>query len=582
MIRKLCYILDKRQKISFILLCVIIMGSSFTELLGVALITPIVTVITDATIITTDKKYIIFSNIFDVHTQRDFVLALISVVIFVYFIKNIYIVLQNYVQYRYVYNNQRKISTRLMEHYIRKDYLYHCATNVAEIQRNITTDVRAVFDSLLNIFYVLNESLVCIMLIIYLLTQDWVSTILMALILSGFLFIFGYLFRKYAVRLGQKTRVVEAEQQKWILQAFAGIKAIKVTENEKYFTDNYKKAAIKSSELARKKAFITMIPKPVMEVVCVDGLLLIIGLRIYNGNDLKTFIPVLSSFAVAAFRMLPSFNRISQYYGTVMYGKASVDSVFNDIVEYRNDISQNFLFTQENQNDDLDLSSGIQLENISFAYPNNDPVFENINMKIPYKKSVALIGSSGAGKSTLADVILGILPPTNGKIMLGNKNALDNLYFWHKKIGYIPQTIYLMDDSIKRNIAFGESDNDINIEKLWKVIKDAQLYDFITSLQDGIETIVGDQGVRLSGGQRQRIGIARALYSEPEFLVLDEATSALDNETESSVMETIDGLQGHQTMLVIAHRLSTISNCDLIYEVCNKNIILRNHNEIFQ
>ena len=579
MVKKLYYILDRKQKINFIILGIIIILGSFTELGGVALIAPLVTLITNEDVIHTDSNYKMIGEILGLNDVKQYVIVFLIGIILIYIFKNLYLLLQNYVQYRYIYNNQRKITTKLMVFYMQKDYLYHVDTNVADISRNIISDVNSMFDALLNVFYVFNEALVGILLVTFLAIQDWKSTVSMAIILTVFMGFFILFYRRYSVKLGEKARVASAKQSKWILQGFGGIKEIKVTGKENYFSNQYDRASLENTTLMRKKAFVNVAPKSVMEVVCIDGLLFIILVRILGGEQLSDFLPILSIFAVAAFRMIPSFNRITAYVGTVLFGKPAVNHVYNDIKEMREN-EENVRLEIEDKFE-FSMKTDIELKEVTFRYPEGeDNVLENISLTIPHMKSVALIGASGAGKSTLADIILGILKPQSGVIEGDGVNILEHLRPWHKKIGYIPQVIYLMDDSIRANIAFGLEPDEIDDDKIWKALKDAQLEEFIKELPDGLDTVVGDRGVRLSGGQRQRIGIARALYNQPEFLVLDEATSALDNDTEKAVMEAIDSLHGSRTMLIIAHRLSTIRNCDFVYEVGNKTVVLKDKEEI--
>lgn len=571
MIKKILYILDGRQKRNFLILSVVIMLGSFVELLGVALITPIVTVITDETIIENNIYYRKIGEIFHLSGSRDFVLFFIVAIIAVYFVKNLYILMQNYLQYRYIYNNQRRITTRFMRHYMHKEYLFHTSTNIADIQRNIVSDVNRFFDALLNVFYCFNEGLICIVLVLYLAILDPVSTLAIAGVLGVFVGGFYFFYRKVSVRLGEKSRIASAEQSKWILQGFAGIKDIKILEKEDYFADQYDAASLRYANVARTNAFVNMLPKPIMEFVCVGGLLTIVGIRVAFGADLKSFIPILSVFAVAAFRMLPSFNRITTYIGTVLYGKPSVIQVYKDMEEVRKSEEAEAMVQRDPQS--FDMESGIKLQGITFCYPEGkQDVLKDIELTIPQNSTVALIGASGAGKSTLADIVLGVLKPQKGSIMVDGVDVLDHLSDWHQCLGYVPQVIYLMDDTIRNNIALGIAPEDIDEDALWNAVKDAQLEEFIVSLPKGLDTMVGDRGVRLSGGQRQRIGIARALYRDPRFLVLDEATSALDNDTEKAVMQAIESLHGSRTMLIIAHRLTTIVNSDYIYEVGNQTI----------
>jgi ABC-type multidrug transport system fused ATPase/permease subunit len=263
--------------------------------------------------------------------------------------------------------------------------------------------------------------------------------------------------------------------------------------------------------------------------------------------------------------MLPSFNRITDYLGTIMYQKPSVNAVYDDLKEIEHLNEQH---KEVSKGSEVQFTKAIHIKDVCFSYSNNDnEVLSNLNMDIIKNTAVAFIGQSGAGKTTLADIILGILEPTSGHVFVDEKDIFKNLTSWHSKIGYIPQTIYLLDDTIKRNITFGIPDKDIDDKKLNYAISRAQLKDLIDELKDGVMAEIGEGGIRLSGGQRQRIGIARALYNEPEILILDEATSALDNETEAAVMQAIDSLHGEMTLIIIAHRLSTIKNCDLVYEI---------------
>ena len=323
-----------------------------------------------------------------------------------------------------------------------------------------------------------------------------------------------------------------------------------------------------------------MIPKYIVEAVCMTGLVLAIIIKILFGEaDMIHFIPQLTVFATAAFRLLPSVGRINGYLTQMLSYLPSIDLVYHDLKEV--DQYQ----TEGNQEDEsiYEFSNEIHIDHVTFRYPDGvEDIVHNVDFKIPKGKTVAFIGSSGAGKTTMVDIILGLLKPTKGFIYADEMDIHKNPDKWHKQIGYIPQMIYLADDTIRANIAFGVFEEEIDDEAVNRALRQAQLDGFINTLPEGINTYVGDRGVRLSGGQRQRIGIARALYHNPEILVLDEATSALDNETETAVMESIDSLQGMKTMIIIAHRLTTIRNADFIYEVSDGQVINRQKQEVFE
>jgi ABC-type multidrug transport system fused ATPase/permease subunit len=318
-----------------------------------------------------------------------------------------------------------------------------------------------------------------------------------------------------------------------------------------------------------------------MESVCICGLLGAFAIKMqFSESQMSSFVSTMAVFVVAAVRMLPSFNRITGNIGSIMFDKPSIDSVYHDLVEIEELMARRRI--AEEKTNKIILNDKLQVENISFHYPENETyVLRNASLIINKNQSVALIGTSGAGKTTMVDIILGLLEPQEGKIMVDGIDIWTHMESWHQSIGYIPQSIYLMDDTIRANIAFGVPENDVDDAAIAVALKEAQLNQFVDSLPEGLNTVIGDRGVKLSGGQRQRIGIARALYRNPEVLILDEATSALDNETEREVMAAIDGLHGQRTMIVIAHRLTTIRNCDAIYEVANGMITRKTHQEVF-
>ena len=307
-----------------------------------------------------------------------------------------------------------------------------------------------------------------------------------------------------------------------------------------------------------------------MEMVFVAAILAVIIVKLLNGTQSAYFVSTLSVFAIAAFRLMPSMNRITNYMSVLMFTKGSVEKVYHDLQEVER-LEKNK--PVETADVSLELKKEIQIRNLSFRYPDaSENVLENISFTIPKNRSIAFIGPSGAGKTTLADIILGVLEPTAGQICVDGIDIQNCMSAWHKNIGYIPQSIYLMDASIRENVAFGIPEEQIDETCLRRALEEAQLKEFVDSLPEGLDTVIGESGVRLSGGQRQRIGIARALYNDPDVLVLDEATSALDNETEKAVMDAIDRLAGNKTLIIIAHRLTTITNCDVIYEVKDRQI----------
>lgn len=315
-----------------------------------------------------------------------------------------------------------------------------------------------------------------------------------------------------------------------------------------------------------------------MEAVCVSALLAVVAFKLMRGTHSAYFVSTLSVFAIAAFRLLPSINRIANYMSVIMFNKPAIDAVYHDLKQIDElNLKKYDIITTQNK---LSIKDKISVKNLYFKYPDADTyVLDNVSFDILKNQSTALIGPSGAGKTTLADIILGALQPTAGGVFVDDKNIMEYMQGWHENLGYIPQTIYLMDDSIRNNVAFGIDEEYIDNTKVERALRQAQLWEFVLGLEKGLDTEIGEGGVRLSGGQRQRIGIARALYNDPEVLILDEATSALDSDTENAVMEAIDSLSGNKTLIIIAHRLTTIRNCNVTYEVKGagvRKVVLRN------
>jgi ABC-type multidrug transport system fused ATPase/permease subunit len=569
MFKKINYVLDRRQKTNLSVLLVIILIGAFVELLGVSAIMPLIDVAMEPGTIGEKWYFVLISRNTGITDANQMIVLLAFVLIAIYILKNIYVTMMYSLQYRFIFNNQQRLSVRMMKSYMQQDYLFHVSRNVAEFQRNIVNDVNGFYTVTLNALQFLAEFSVSVVLVVFLLVQDWVSTLAVASLLFLFMGFFTIFLRKVLVRIGEESRQAYFLVTKWLLQAFSGIKEIKVANKERFFITNYDKNYRDRARIQRQQSMLTYLPKPVMETVCICSLMIAMIIKIVVvKSDITSFVTTLSVFAVAAFRMLPSFNKITGYISGMMFNKPSIDAVYNDLREIEQLMARRTADHEDTVK--VKLGTAIRLDRVSFRYPKAEKwILKNASLEISKNTSVALIGASGAGKTTAADLILGILEPQEGAVMIDGTDIRKCMTSWHEDVGYIPQTIYLMDDSIRANIAFGIPEAEIDDAAVGKALQEAQLDRFVHALPEGADTVIGDRGVKLSGGQRQRIGIARALYRNPSVLILDEATSALDNETEKEVMEAIDGLHGTRTLIVIAHRLSTIKKCDRIYEVEN-------------
>lgn len=571
-LKKINYIFNRKQKIKLIVLLFMILVGSLLELLGVSAILPLIDVAIKPEIIEENQIYRMVADSFNLVTANDFILFFSLILALLYIIKNLYLIYYKNYQFKFTYNLSRSLSLRLMNCYLQQDYLFHVAHNVAELQRNITTDVRQFVSTVSTVINLVVEACTCVLLVTLLLIADFTTTILIMVLLSISLLFYWGMSKKLQLKYGVEARGAEAILNKWLLQAFGGIKEIKVMNREQFFLDNYDNAYQKNISANKKYNLVSLVPKYIMETILICTLLLAMSIRILQGADIKEFVSVLSVLGISAIRMLPSFNRITEYISTIMFNKSGVDNVFKDMKEIEKLEKKNLLQNRDIKK--LNLERNIKVRDLAFAYPNTcKNIFDGASLTIEKNTSIAFVGSSGAGKTTLADIIIGVLEPKAGQVLVDGKDVFRHLDAWHKTIGYIPQMIYLMDDTLRANIVFGVREEEIDDNQVWKALERAELADFVKELPDGIYTKIGDRGVRLSGGQRQRVGIARALYAEPDVLILDEATSALDNETEASVMESIESLHGQTTLIIIAHRLSTIQNCDEIYSVENGKII---------
>ncbi|MBR3105461.1 MAG: ABC transporter ATP-binding protein [Lachnospiraceae bacterium] len=570
MLKKIYAVLDKKQRIEVFLILIVIFINSIFELAGVSAVMPLFKAVTDPAVIDENVMFQWAMRILHLESGTKLIIVMALGLAAIYVIKNLYILWMNRVLYKFSYENQAKLAGKMFESYIWQDLQFHYVHNVAELNRNVELDIASFFYTVLSILQLATEILVCFVLVVFLAFVDFETTMVMAVLMTFLVMLFLFVFKKRMKWYGARSRVYSEGKSKWFLQSFNGIKEIKTVGKEEFFTEQYRSNYDNYAKIMQRQQVLNSISKPMVEMICISGILVFMAVRIMAGADMLAFVPKLTVFAMAAFRMMPSFNRISGYLNSIMFNKASVDAVYHDLGEIEK------MTTRPAKRADADeekwtLKKSITAENITFAYESKPDVtvLNGVTIEIPSKKSIALVGSSGAGKTTLADIILGLYQPQSGRVLMDGKDIHENMDAWRRMIGYIPQNIYLLDDSIRANIALGVPEDKVDDDKIWAVLEEAQLADFIREQEDGLDTNIGDRGVKLSGGQRQRIGIARALYTDPELLVLDEATSALDTETETAVMDAIFRLSGKVTMIVIAHRITTIRNCDHIYKIAD-------------
>lgn len=570
MFAKVNYIFSRKDKILLVFLLIGVVAGSFMELLGVSIFSPFIEIITNPETIRQEPYLNYFYEAFHFMSEKDFLIALAVLIIVIYFVKNIYLSLEKNWMYKFSYNLQRKLSVRLLTAYMEEPYSFHLNKNIAVLQRSLQEDTDLFAKGIIHLLELFAEMAVCIVLGIYLFFVSQSITVIVVGLLLVCVGIFTGISRKFSKSIGKESQEYKGKLYQWMNQALGGIKEIKILNREGYFVEAYDVYFTKYVRGLRLNRLIGMLPKHVVETVCMTGLLLAIIIKmLYGQKDIAEYIPQLAVFAVAAFKLLPAVGKINEHLSCILYSAPSLDLIYHDLKDIDNE-------QKEDKGEALDwqFRDRITISNVKYHYPDaEENVIDGASFQIKKGQAVAFVGTSGAGKTTMVDIILGLLSPQYGRIKADDLDINKNKSTWQKEIGYIPQTIYLSDDSIRNNIAFGITEKEIDEAAVLEAVKKAQLLDFVENLPDGLDTFVGDRGVRLSGGQRQRIGIARALYHDPEILVLDEATSALDTETEEAVMESIDQLKGSKTMIIIAHRLTTIKNADVIYEVGDGKVV---------
>lgn len=582
MVKKLRYVFDRKDKMKLVGLAILMIIGSVLELLAVAVFNPFIEVLMQTSSIEDDSFLKLFFAHIHLNGIEQYLVVLSVLIAVIYLVKNIYLSFLQNVILSFSYTTRMNLATRLLTTYMNEPYTFHLSKNIAEMQRCLQSDTSQFMTLISSGLQLTVEMVTCLALAAYLFHTSHSITVVIGVLLLMCIGLFFIISKKVSSRLGRQNEHYNAKLFQWINQSLGGIKELKILQREEYFIDSYKTNYKKLIWGARVNELIAALPKYIVETVAMVGLVFAIIIKLLFGHGaLETFIPQIAVFAVAAFRLLPSVGRVNAYINSIMYNKASLDMIYDDLKEIDSEPVQEIEW--QGKKEKWIFTKGVTVEHVSYHYPDSDvEVLHDISLEIPKGKTVALIGPSGAGKTTLADIILGLLPPVSGVVRMDQHNVYENLRSWREKLGYIPQSIYLSDDTIRNNVAFGIYEAQIDDNAIWKALEKAQLKEFVQGLEKGLDTYVGDRGVRLSGGQRQRIGIARALYHDPEILVLDEATSALDSSTEQAVMESIESLQGLKTMIIIAHRLTTIKNADLVYEVSGGNVTLRDKNEVIR
>lgn len=572
--KKLAYILNKNQKKKIAGMGVLILIGGLLETLGVGMILPLATVILDIERMSQNKWVRLVCDTLHLKDMNEFVILLLVAVILIFVVKNAYLLFLAYVQAKFVNGNQHRAGSYMLEEYLNRSYEYYLNADIPTIFRILDGDIPKVFQLLLQVIRLATEAVVAVCLFILLLFIDFRMTMMMMIILLCMTLLIVKVLKPILNRIGKENQTVQSVVGRWRTKSVYGIKDVKVLNREHYFASFYEKHTKYGMELTVKYSVLNSVPRTIIETACIASVLSYIAICIVGGTNVTSLLSQITAFGVAAIRLMPSMNRINTYLTDIAFFEPSLDYVYEHVNFNKFKEEGHYVSDAPKNPEPITVDTDILLEDIVYSYPNTDKkILNHADMIIPYGKSVGVVGPSGAGKSTVIDIILGLLRPQTGHILCKGRDVLDNYPSWLSNIGYIPQVIYLSDDSIRDNIAFGVPKEEIEDARIWQVLEEAQMRQFVEQLPEGLDTSTGDRGVRISGGERQRLGIARALYHNPDILIFDEATSALDNATEKAVMEAINSFHGKKTMVIIAHRLNTIEQCDIIYRVENGKIM---------
>jgi len=562
--QKFWYILTPTHRYSSIILLGLMLIGMLLETLGIALVIPVFAIMTQDDLPLRYPMIAPWLNAFGnpSHTQLIVAGTIVLVVVFVF--KAFYLAFMTWRQMGFVYGVQATLSQQLFRGYLRQPYTFHLQRNSAQLIRNAVQESNLFTQSgLMSVLMILSElSVLCGISVLLIVIEPIGAVFVMStFVLAGFGF--HYFTRGYILRWGKARQYHDGLRIQYLQEGLGGAKEAQLLGREDDFLGQYNTHNIGTNRAGQKKSTLQALPRLFLESLAIIGLAILVLVMVIQGKPIEMLLPTLGLFGAAAFRLLPSVNRILGALQNLRYALPVVNTLHEELQKLDNtDISR------QKRTEPMLYKDKVVLDQVHYNYPDVDEsVLNGVSLSIPKGASVGFIGDSGAGKSTIIDIILGLLTPERGCILVDGIDVQSNLRGWQDLIGYVPQSIFLTDDTLRRNVGFGLSSDKIDDDSVWRAVRAAQLEQFVNDLPYGLETVVGERGVRLSGGQRQRIGIARALYHDPQVLVLDEATSSLDTDTEHEVMRAVTALKGDKTLIIVAHRLSTVENCDRLYRL---------------
>ena len=581
-LEKLNFILSVEQKRYALVVFVLSLIAAVFEMLGVSAIIPLMQAFLSPEIISEQPYIKPFIQLFHLEATGQVITFICIGIIAIYIIKNLYSIFYVWVSNKFSCKIMRELSVRVLMAYMRQGYIFFVNHNSAHLLRGVGGDVSSVYNIISQMFNLVAKGLTILCILVFIVIQTPVIAVYMVVLMIFCFVLTQVIFRKPMRKYGKVAREYSYKCNQASLEAIQGSKEVLVTNRQDYFIKQYRTCMEGANRASVKMAVGSAAPANIIEAVCVSGLLIIVAVQMLQSENPYALISQLAAIAVAAFRILPALGSILSSVNSLVYNAPGLAASYETLKTVKELEKQKDFHCRGEGKKKIDFQNEIEIADVTFSYPGSEEkVIEHLNLKIKKGTSVAFIGTSGAGKTTLSDLILALLKPQEGKILVDGVDIDELGENWNHMIGYVPQSVYLTDSTIRRNIAFGIAEQDIDDEKVWKALEMAHLKEFVEKQPRKLDTLVGEWGVKFSGGQRQRVAIARALYSNPQILVLDEATAALDTETETAVMESIEELQGYKTLIIVAHRLTTIRNCDRIYEITNGKAIERDKREIF-
>lgn len=558
------FILERSFKRKALLLQLFLIVGVLFESIGMGMVVPLVVVITDSKAAAENIFIKAIKSVTGELGNSQLIFIVLGCFVLFYVIKTIFLSFLVWKQSEFTQGLSRNVSTRLYRGYLLQPYTFFLDKNSGILMKNVVSEVSSFTGYIQGLMYLQTEMSVLLGIVTTLLILQPIGAIIVFCFVGGVSYLLFSFSKKRVTVWGVERQKNDALRSKNLSQGLTGIAELKLFHKENYFLNKYDQFNKLFYHSQRKVQFIQQVQRFYLELVLIVSIVLIAFIVILQGKSMGQILPSLSLFLFASLRLLPSANRVIANLQTMRFTKPGVDLVYQEFKEFHSKKITNSV-TLPNIDS---IKESIQLQNIVFTYPNvEQPALNSINLNLPMGSVIGIIGQSGSGKTTLVNVLTGLFKPDSGKILIDDINVTDSIYELQKFIGYVSQTIFLIDDTLMRNIAFGIADDEINQIKLHEVMNAAQLHEVVDNLPDGIQTLVGERGVKLSGGQRQRIGIARALYNNPSVLILDEGTSALDTETENYIMESVARLKGKLTIILIAHRYTTLHFCDIVYKM---------------